>query len=264
MTTWADALAAWEIPDELLAQAEESPYGWPVSLWERHSVAATSDDETPTSQAVLSFDPASVLDIGAGTGRSCLRYAEAGLRVLAVEKDSGMAAGLRRTAGERGVEIEVIEGAWPFVVAPQVDVVTCSHVVYDVSDLEPFLEAMVDGAASGVVIELSTAHPWAHMAPYYRALHGLERPAGPTVDDFIAVVVDVIGAVPTVVRWERDGGLWFETWDEILDLYSQRLIVPATRREELASLLESEVTKSAGRMLVGAASRGLATVSWSV
>jgi len=264
LTTWAEALAAWKIPDSLLAQATESPYGWPVALWERRSAAADDEEETPTERAVKGFQPRSVLDVGAGTGRSCLRYAELGLRVVAVEKDSGMADGLRRAAATRGVDVEVIEGRWPDVDAPMVDVVTCSHVVYDVSDIRSFLVALVERAAMGVVIELSAEHPWANLAPYYRALHGLERPAGPTTSDFVAVVESVIGRAPTVERWERAGGLWFESWDEILDLYAQRLILPVERRGELRALLEPEVTESSGRLYVGAPTRALATVSWPV
>lgn len=264
MTAWAEALAAWKIPDSLLAQATESPYGWPVALWERRSAAADDEEETPTERAVLAFGPASVLDIGAGTGRSCLRYAERGLRVTAVEKHAGMADGLRRASAARGVQVDVIEGSWPDVDVSMADVATSSHVVYDVPDLGPFLTAMGDAANLGVVIELSADHPWAHLAPYYRAIHGLERPGGPTVDDFVVEVEVVIGRTPKVERWVREGGLWFEDWEEILDLYSQRLIVPRSRREELRTLLESDVVESAGRMSVGASERAMATVSWPV
>ncbi len=264
MSEWAEALDAWEIPEDLLEQAEESPYGWPVALWQRRAETASDEEETPTQRAVLSMGAESVIDIGAGTGRSCLAYAAEGLRVVAVEKDPGMAAGLREAAERRRLSIEVIEGEWPRVFAPVLDVVTCSHVVYDVPTLGPFLHAMTSHARLGVVIELSTEHPWAHLAPYYRALHDLDRPDGPTLDDFLDVVRSVAGKDPVVVRWERPGGLWFESWDEILDLYAKRLVLPAARREELRDLLASEVREEDGRLFVGASTRSLATVSWKV
>jgi SAM-dependent methyltransferase len=46
-----------------------------------------------------------VLDVGAGTGRVALSLARAGIRVIALERDSELAAELRRRAGDLAVEV---------------------------------------------------------------------------------------------------------------------------------------------------------------
>jgi predicted O-methyltransferase YrrM len=49
-----------------------------------------------------------VLELGAGAGRVALRLAEAGSEVLAVERESALAAQLQAAAAERGLSVSVI------------------------------------------------------------------------------------------------------------------------------------------------------------
>jgi len=263
---WADQLAAWTIPEELLAAVDESPYGWPVALWRRRSAAAEAAAEPETTRIVrdLAGPGGSILDIGAGTGRASLPLAAEGRVLVAVEKDPGMAAGLVEEAKARGVKIEVVRGAWPEV-ADRVgiaDVAMSANVVYDVADIAPFLREMVDHARRGVVLELTERHPWANLAPWYRALHGLDRPDGPTWQDLVAVVREELGVEPQVERWSRPGALWYESWDELLDILGRRLVLPRERREELRLLLEGEVVEDEGRLHLGDRERRMVTVWW--
>lgn len=264
---WARQLRAWSIPDELLEAVDESPYGWPQHLWARRSELARRErGETPTSEVLARLLPPRgvLLDVGAGRGRASLPFAGRGHRLVAIEKSAEMAAGLREEAAASGVAVDVIEASWPEA-APEVgavDVAMCAHVVYDVQAIAPFLEAMHRAARHGTVVELTDRHPWAPLAPYYRSLHGLDRPEGPTVDDLVAVVTEVVGATPNVERWTRPGELWFESWDELLELQGRRLVVPAHRRGELRRLLEPDVIDADGRLYLGGADRSLATVWW--
>ena len=265
---WAEQLAAWAIPDELLDAVDESPYGWPVRLWRRRAEAAEAAPEPETTGIVrdLAGPGGSILDIGAGTGRASLPLAEEGHPLVAVEKDPGMAAGLRAEAAERGVTVAVVEGAWPDVAAQvgEADVVMSANVVYDVADIAPFLRAMTDHARRGVVLELTERHPWANLAPWYRALHGLDRPDGPTWEDLVDVVQEAVGVEPEVTRWSRPGGLWYESWDELLEILGRRLVLPLPRRGELRPLIEGDVVEEEGRLYLGSRERCMVTLWWNV
>jgi hypothetical protein len=55
--------------------------------------------------------------------------------------------------------------------------------------------------------------------------------------------------------------MYFESWDEILTLYSKRLLIGPERRSELRALLEHDVHWDDGRGRMGE-ERRLATVTW--
>lgn len=266
---WRRLLEEWALPDDLLASVPDSPYGWSPELWKRREqIAGEQDTETPTSAIVRSLMPdrGSLLDVGAGTGRASLSHAAEGHRLTAVEKNPDLAEVLRRRSAESDLAVELIEGVWPEVATAVEthDVAMCAHVVYDVQDVEPFLAALAAHARSGVVVELTPDHPWSGLTPYYRALHDLERPDGPTHQDFVSVVEQVCGVQPQVEVWIRPGQVWFENWDEILDHYQKRLVLPRHRRKELRELLGPEVEEDAGRFYVGSRERTLVTVWWPV
>jgi hypothetical protein len=145
---------------------------------------------------------------------------------------------------------------------PPAEVVMSAHVVYDVADVGPFLSAMDRIAEAGVVVEMSETHPWSDLAPLYRQIHRLERPAGPSADDLVGVVRELLGIEPTVERWSRPGQLWFEGWDEICDFYGRRLVVPRAERPGLRSLLAERVVDVDGRLIVGDNDRRLVTLWW--
>jgi hypothetical protein len=174
-----------------------------------------------------------------------------------------MLAGLRELAA--GLPVEVVQGSWPEV-AGQVgshQVSMCAHVVYDVADIGPFVAALADRATTAVVIELTETHPWTHLGPYYQALHDLARPNGPTADDLAAVVQEVLGVMPVLERWTRPADLWFESREEIIELYGRRLVLPRQRWAELDQLLGPEIIEKDGRFLFGIDARQFVTLWWA-
>lgn len=263
---WRRQLDDWALPERLLKAVPDSPYTWPESLWKRRAASAIERGEiTPTTARVeaLAADSGSVLDVGAGTGRASLPLARRGHPVTAVERNPGMLEGLRDLAA--GLTVEVVEGSWPDV-AGRVGshrVSMCAHVVYDVGDIAPFLAALADRATAGVVIELTENHPWTHLGPYYMALHGLARPTGPDADDLAAVVEEVVGISPVLERWTRPPDLWFESRQEIVELYGRRLVLPRERWPELDHLLGPEIIEKDGRFLFGTDARQFVTLWWA-
>ena len=252
---WRAELEAWVIPQRLLDAAEESPYGWAPWVWARLSAAARSGPPPITLEVAAGMlgDHGSVLDVGAGRGRASLPLAAAGHDLTAVEPDTGMADGFEEEAARLGVSARLIRGRWPDVAgeAPEADVVVSANVVYDVAPIGPFLAALNDTARRGVVIEMTERHPRVNTAHLFRAVHGVDRPDGPSVDDLVDVIVEEFGIRPDVERWERPATLWFEDWDEILAFYGRRIALPIARHPELQPLLEPQVTEQDGRFYVG-------------
>ena len=265
---WKAELQAWAIPERLLEQADESPYGWPAKLWRRRTQESRFRQETTPTTSLVSHllgSDGTLVDVGAGTGRSCLPYARAGHTVTAVEKNPGMAAGLAEEVDSEDLEVNVVVGAWPGAAdrTPVADVVLSSHVVYDVPDIGPFVRGLDAHCRRGVVLEMTDVHPWTKMNYLYRAIHDLDRPDGPSVEHLVQVVVAEVGAEVGVVRWERAPDLWFLSWQEILDYYGKRVVVPLARRQELRPLLEEFVTPRGDRLYVEEGPRSFATVWWS-
>jgi len=263
---WRALLEAWALPPALLAAVPDSPYEWPAGLWRRGQQEEPGAD-TPTVRVVARLLPpgGSVLDVGAGTGRASLALATRGHPVTAIEPNPEMAAALREEAGAARVRVRLIEGAWPEV-APQAgrhDVALAAHVVYDVADLAPFLQALHQAARAGVVLEAGERHPWAGLAKYYRALHGLGRPDGPTADLLVAVVEEVLGVSARVEAWEGRAGLRSADLQELVELYRRRLLVPVARSAELADLLAPDIVEKDGWLSLGP-DAGVVTVWWPV
>ena len=262
---WREQLEAWALPEELLATAEESPYGWSQELWKRRSDVAADGEPPDTVRIVTDLMPrhGTLLDIGVGRGRASLPIAVSGrFRLIGVDESLEMLTGFTEDARRRSVHVETIEGRWPDVApnTPIGDVAMAANVAYNVADIVPFVQAMIDHAAVAVVLEVTGSHPWAHLAPLYREVHDLDRPDGPTADDLVAVIAEMTGEEPVLHSWERQGHVWYESWDELLDHYGRRLVVPKAERPDLRRILEPMVIEDNGRLRVGNTPTKLATI----
>src|SRR5579863_10318938 len=86
----------------------------------------------------------SVLDVGAGTGRYALALAPLARQVTAVEPNAAMLDFLRNDASEhRASNISYVQATWQD--APEdlhADIVICSHVLYPIMDIVPFLRKL--------------------------------------------------------------------------------------------------------------------------
>ena len=201
-TRWREELAGWAIPDEILAQAPESPWGFPPELF-----AAPPDPvDTPSRDLALEKmpDAGSVIDVGCGGGSGGLALVPPAALVVGVDESEGMLETFATAAAAHGVEHRTVHGSWPDVAgdAGTADVVVCHHVLYNVADLEPFVRALDAAARSRVVVELTAAHPLTSTAPLWRHFHGLERPDGPAAELALEVIRD-LGFDAQVRRWSR-------------------------------------------------------------
>jgi SAM-dependent methyltransferase len=113
---------------------------------------------SPIFHEVVAYaDPGGrVLDVGAGVGRFAVPLARAGRDVIAVEPAPVMCERLRRHVAEAAVEqrVRVVEGAWPAVDVPAVDVALGAFVLQFAEDPVGFVRAMEQVARRRVVLAL--------------------------------------------------------------------------------------------------------------
>jgi len=79
----------------------------------------------------------------------------------------------------------------------------------------------------------------AWMRPYWQALHGLDQPDRPTVDDAIAVLTE-LGFNVHQQQWRRRYQMIGETGDDQVARVGRRLCLPAARHDELRQLLTTD------------------------
>ena len=138
---WRSDLESWAIPAEILAAVPESPWVLPRELFirraEHWSEACPGPSYERASEAL--GESGSVLDVGAGAGAASLPLVPRATAIAAVDLDQELLSALADHAVRLGTAAKAICGRWPEVagaVGPA-DVVTCHHVLYNVSDLGP-------------------------------------------------------------------------------------------------------------------------------
>jgi SAM-dependent methyltransferase len=252
---WTRDLAAWRIPDDILAAAPQSPWIHPVEQFVATDEPVT-DTPSHTRARERLTDGGTVLDVGCGGGRAAFAVAPPATGLVGVDHQDGMLAAFAEAAERRGLPHREILGDWPRVAAatPGADVVVCHHVVYNVADLAAFVAALSTHARRRVVLELPRQHPLSGLSPLWRHFWNLERPQGPTATDALAVVREA-GHDATLEEWDETPGtrgLSEVTPARQAEFTRIRLCLPPERQPEVADVLASLPT----------APRRLATIWW--
>lgn len=246
---WAAELAGWRIDEAILAAAPQSPYEIPPELFADRHADASAVLETPTLRRARQRLPAggTVLDVGCGPGGASLPLAPPAGRVYGVDSQPSMLEAFRRAGIERGVQVEAVAGRWPDVAGsvPVVDVVVCANVAYNVAELPAFIRELSAHARERVVLELSAVHPWVPIGPLWRAVHGQDRPSGPSAELAVRVVQEA-GYAVQVERWDRSQR---DISRELLVAFTRRrLCLPADRDPEVDRLLGEQPGLHVGAM----------------
>ena len=243
---WATQLEGWRIPDAILADAPEPPWGFPVSVF---AVDEIPDGDGPTLRRAREALPPGgvVLDVGVGGGAASLPLAPPASLVVGVDPSEELLASFATSADRHGIAHRQVHGPWPEVEqeAPMADVVVCANVLYNVPDLAPFVRALSAHARRRVVVELTDRHPLTWMAPLWRHFHGLDRPDGPGVDDAVAALAEAgieVSAedAPRARRREPPRHEW-------VALVRRRLCLPPERDAEIDRVVGRQEDRLIGR-----------------
>jgi SAM-dependent methyltransferase len=227
---WAELQNGRGVPPEILAAAPADPWTHAPRDFTAPEVAA--DTPSRTAAARLLGAGGTVLDVGCGGGAAAFALDRITF-VTGVDRQRDMLEYFASAARTRGVPSRTVVGTWPDVAAEagRADVVVCHHVLHNVVDLPPFLQALTAAAARGVVVEMLAEHPLAWLDPLWVRFHGLHRPPPATDLDAVAVLHE-LGVRPEVARWERpDPPPQDPAW------VARRLCLPAARVPEVAAAL---------------------------
>jgi 2-polyprenyl-3-methyl-5-hydroxy-6-metoxy-1,4-benzoquinol methylase len=207
----------------------------------------------------------SVLDVGAGTGRFVLALAPQTQQVIAVEPSGSMLDYLRQDAAEQGItNISYIPTTWQD--APHdlsADVVICSHVLYPIRDIVPFLEKLQSATRHACFIYLRATPLDAVTAPLWRHFHGDERCLTPEYIHALDVLyemriyanVQVVKLPPSIRYPSREIAV-----EELLE----QLILPddAQTRRKLRELLRTWLVERDGMLVPPVSEMVSAILSW--
>jgi SAM-dependent methyltransferase len=251
---WAEALATWAIPPEIMAAAPEDPWALPVGHFVRALHAQPED--SPSVRRALEALPSGggVLDVGCGAGAASLPLASRAGLIVGVDQSAEMLAAFGEQAAGRGVRHETVHGLWPEASSDvsAADVVVCNHVLYNIPDLESFVAALADHSRRRLVVEITAEHPRAWEGVYWRALHGLERPTRPTAVDAVAVLAE-LGFGAQVERWPRPMPVAGLPLEELVQIVRHDLCLTADRDPDVERALRDHPPP---------AERDLVTIWW--
>lgn len=238
---WRTGLEALAIPDEILAAAPESPWGFPVGAFVDR-VERALEQRTPSQERALEALPegGSVLDVGCGAGAGSVPLVPPAGLVIGVDESHDMLEAFAGEVSARGAGHAEMPGRWPDVAGrvPPADVVVCHNVLYNVPDLDVFAARLTDHARRRVVVQTTAIHPLDWLRPLWRRLWDWAPPPAPTVDDALAVLSQ-LGYEVGVARWRDRGIATRMDPDEVVAFTRRRLCLPADRDADVRAALKA-------------------------
>ena len=193
-----------------------------------------------------------VLDVGAGTGRFTLALAPLVQQVTAVEPNAAMLDYLRQDMSEQGLNnISIVQTTWED--APgnlSADIVICSHVLYPIKDIVPFLAKLQATAQRACYLYLRANHIDALTAHLWRHFHGDERCLPPGYIHALDVLFEM-GIYADVEIVKLPVSMRFPSLDVAADELLEQLILPADEltRTQLRKLLEDWLVERDGMLV---------------
>ena len=148
------------------------------------------DDEALNALLELTPEGGSVLDVGGGAGRFAVALAaRRGAAVTVVDPSRSMLEQLEASMAEvEGANVRGMSAEWELAQVESADMVLCSHVVYGVPDIRPFLQKLHDHARRRVIVVSFVDSPQAGVAPLWEPVYGEARVNLPALPELMNVL----------------------------------------------------------------------------
>ena len=186
-----------------------------------------------------------LLDIGAGTGRHTLALAADAAHLTAVDPSAAMLGLLRKDVADRGIaNVTAVEAEWMQAEVDPADVVICSHVLYPIADVVPFILKLQAHARQRVLVYLR-ADVLRTDFGLWSEFHGEPLQTQPTHQDLFNVLAEMdifadVRVVETPFTWT------FETKEQAIEQVANSLCLgdgDAAARERLSRLLDERMVR---------------------
>ncbi len=224
-------------------------------------------DEDPLLLRVRSASNTSttVLDVGAGTGRHTLALAPHVGRITAVDPSEAMLEFLRADVEEQSLRnVQTVLSDWITADVEPADIVICSHVLYPIADIEPFLRKLDASAVRRVYVYLR-ADPLPTDMGLWPEFYGVPLQSQPVHMDLINVLAQM-GIFADVEVVEHRFTLTFATFEDAVAQVRNSLCLSeedSAADEKLRQLLSERLIEwPGGRLGPNIESARSAIVSW--
>ncbi|MDP9238892.1 MAG: class I SAM-dependent methyltransferase [Chloroflexota bacterium] len=225
-------------------------------------------DEDPFLQRVRAATSrrSTVLDVGAGTGRHTLALAPHVSRVVAIDPSPAMLGLLAEDVEAQGLRnVDVMHAEWLAADVEPADVAICSHVLYPIADVMPFVRKLEASARERVFVYLRT-DPLPTDLGLWKEFYGIPLQRQPVHMDLINVLAHA-GIFADVEVVEHRFTWTFADLDEAQQQVRNSLCLAeddAAANAKLHRLLEERlVSWPGGRLGPELGSARSAIVSWA-
>ena len=199
-----------------------------------------TDDEALNELSEFVRGDSTVLDVGGGAGRFAVALAFKCRSVTVVDPSESMLAQLRKAVTDAGrSNVEAVLADWETADVEPSELILCSHVVYGVADVRPFIEKLNSHSRRLVIMLSFVDSPQSKVAPLWEPVYGEQRINLPALPELMNVLWEM-NIFPNVAMLTPSAAQVFETIEEVLDEVGRMMFV--ANESEARARLESVIS----------------------
>ena len=226
-----------------------------------------TDDEALNAISKLVGADSTVLDVGGGAGRFAVALAFRCKSVTVVDPSESMLEQLREASAEAGrSNVKAVPSDWESAEVEGADVVLCSHVVYGVAEIRPFIEKLSSSARGRVMLVSFVASPQSAVSRLWEPVYGERRINLPALPELVNVLWEM-GIYPSIDMLTPSAPQTFADVEAALSEVSRMIFVgdESDARVRLESVIEEhlEITDD-GFRIAGARPVRQGVIWWDV